>query len=126
MSSQYKNKDLLKTQPFYSKEIKSVRKKNKKDSDFKSFTKKPKQLSNKKLSDILAFPPERKKRPKRLTKYQILRNVLPLFDDVGILRREYAFRNYAGTYEVEVMDSKSLDDSLFLAKKELIIFSENY
>ena len=85
-----------------------------------------KQLSNKKLSDILAFPPERKKRSKRLTKYQILRNVLPLFDDVGILRREYAFRNYAGTYEVEVMDSKSLDDSLFLAKKELIIFSENY
>ena len=126
MSSQYKNKDLLKIQPFYSKEIKSVRKKNKRDSDFKIFTKKPKQLSNKRLSDILAFPPERKKRAKKLTKYQILRNVLPLFDDVGILRREYAFRNYAGTYEVEVMDSKSLDDSLFLAKKELIIFSEIY
>ena len=52
-----------------------------------------KQLSNKKLSDILAFPPERKKRSKTLTKYQILRNVLPLFDDVEILRREYAFRN---------------------------------
>ena len=118
MSSQYKNKDLLKTQPFYSKEIKSVRKKNKKDSDFKSFTKKPKQLSNKKLSDILALPSERKKRPKRLIKYQILRNVLPLFDDVGILRRKYAVRNYAGTYEVKVMDSKSLDDSLFLAKKK--------
>ena len=64
MSSQYKNKDLLKIQPFYSKEIKSVRKKSKKDSDFKSFTKKPKQLSNKKLSDILARPSERKKRPK--------------------------------------------------------------
>ena len=31
---------------------------------------------------------------------------------VGILRREYAFRNYSGTYEVEVMDSKRLDDSL--------------
>ena len=117
MSSQYKNKDLLKIQPFYSEEIKSVRKKNKKDNDFKIFTKKPKQLSNKKLSDILALPSERKKRPKRLIKYQILRNVLPLFDDVGILRRKYAVRNYAGTYEVKVMDSKSLDDSLFLAKK---------
>ena len=62
MASQYKNKDLLKIQPFYSKETKSVRKKNKKDSEFKSFTKKPKQLSNEKLSDILAFPPERKKK----------------------------------------------------------------
>ena len=41
-----------------------------------------------------------KKRAKRLTKYQILRNVLPFFDDVGILRKQYAFRNYAGTYEV--------------------------
>ena len=29
MSSQYKNKDLLKIQPFYSEEIESVRKKNK-------------------------------------------------------------------------------------------------
>ena len=63
------------------------------------------------------FHQKEKKRPKRLIKYQILRNELPLFDDVGILRREYAIRNYAGTYEVEVVDSKSLDDSLFLAKK---------
>ena len=47
---------------FYSEEIKTVGKKNKRDSDFKIFTKKPKQLSNKKLSDILAFPLERKKK----------------------------------------------------------------
>ena len=59
------------------------------------------------------FHQKENKRPKRLTKYQILRNVLPLFDDVGILRREYAFRNYAGTCEVEVMDSKSLDIHYF-------------
>ena len=125
MSSQYRNKDLLKIQPFDIQEIKSVRKKNKKDSDFKIFTEKSKQLSNKKLSDILPFPPARRKIPKKLTKYQILWNVLPLFDDVGILRREYAFRNYAGTYEVEVMDSKSLDDSLFLAKKSINDFINN-
>ena len=93
MSLQYKNKDFFKIQSFYSEEIKSVRKKDKKDRDFKIFTKKPKQLSDKKLSDVLAFPPERKKRSKPLTKYQIFRNVLPLFDDVGILRREYAVRN---------------------------------
>ena len=75
-----------------------------------------------KISDILALPPERKKRPKRLSKYQILRNVLPLFDDVGIFKKQYAFINYAGTYEVEVIDSKSLGDSLFLAKKSIIDF----
>ena len=49
MSLQYKNKDLLKTQPFYSEEIKSVRKRNKKDNDFKIFPKKPKQLFNKNI-----------------------------------------------------------------------------
>ena len=119
---QYKNNDLLKNQPFYSEEIEILRKKNKKDSSSKIFTKKPKELSNKQLSDILPLPPERKKRAKRLTKYQILRNVLPFFDDVGILRKQYAFRNYAGTYEVEVMDSISLGDSSFLAKKSIIDF----
>ena len=56
----------------------------------------------------------------------MLRIVLLLFDDVGVLTRQYAFKNYVGTYDVEVKDSKSLDDSLSLAKKELIIFSENY
>ena len=66
MSSQYKNKDFFKIQPFYSEEIKSVGKKSKKDRDFKIFTKKPKQLSDKKLSDVLAFPPERKKDLKHL------------------------------------------------------------
>ena len=88
MSLQYKSKDLLKIQPFYSEEIKSIRKKNKKNSE-------------------------------------ILWNVLPLFDDVGTFWREYAFRNYAGTYEVDVMDSKSLDDSLFLAKKSINDFINN-
>ena len=38
---------MLKIQPFYSEEIKSIAKKNKKDSGFKFFTKKRKQLSNK-------------------------------------------------------------------------------
>ena len=68
---------------------------------------------------MLPFPSKRKKRSKRLTKYQILSNVLPFFDDIGISRRERALRGYAGTYEVEVMDSKSIDDSLFLAKRSI-------
>ena len=54
-----------------------------------------------------------------LTKYQILSNILPFFDSAGISRKQTAFRNYAGTYEVEVMDSKSLDDSFFLAKRSI-------
>ena len=41
---------------------------------------------------------------------------------MGILRKQYAFRNYVGTYDVEVMDTKRLDDSLFLAKKCIIEF----
>ena len=71
------------------------------------------------MSDGLSFPPKRKKRSKRLTKYQILSNVLPFFDDVGILRRECTLRGYAETYNVEVMDIKCLDDSLFLAKRSI-------
>ena len=68
---------------------------------------------------MLPFPSKRKKRFKRSTKHQILSNVLPFFDDVGISRRERALRGYAESYNVEVMDTKSLDDSLFLAKKSI-------
>ena len=72
------------------------------------------------MSGALPFyPPKRKKRSKRLTKYQILSNVLPFFDDEDITRTERALRWYAETYNVEVMDSKSLADSLFLAKRSI-------
>ena len=73
----------LKNQPFYSSEIESNKKKNKEFCNIKFlselafFPKKSKKLTIKKLSDVLPFPPKRKKRPKRLTKYQILSNVLP-------------------------------------------------
>ena len=92
----------LKNQPFYSEEIKSNKKKNKEFSNIKFlselpfFPKKSKKLTIKQLSDVLP------KRSKRLTKYQILSNVLPFFDDVGISRRECALRRYAETYNVEL------------------------
>ena len=70
---------------------------------------------------MLPFPSKRKKRFKRSTKYQILSNVLPFFDDVGISRRERALRGYAESYNVEVMDTKSLNDSLFFAKKKVLM-----
>ena len=77
MASKYKNMNLLKNLPFYSEEIENSEKKNKKFSIIKFlselpfFSKKPKDLTNKRLSDVLQFPSKRKSRPKRLTKHQV-------------------------------------------------------
>ena len=71
------------------------------------------------MSDVLPFPPKKSTRPKRLTKYQILSNMLSFFDTVTIVKRGHAHRGYAETYNVEVMDSISLNDSLFLAKRSI-------
>ena len=49
----------------------------------------------------------------------MLKNI-PFYDSVGISRKQHAFRNYAETYEVEVVDRISLSDSLFLAKSSII------
>ena len=51
-----------------------------------------------KLEKALPFPPKRSKRPKRLTKHQILQNILPFYYSVGISERERAFRGYAETW----------------------------
>ena len=60
-----------------------------------------------------------------MTSHQILRNILPLYDSVAISKRERAFTGYAGTHNVEVTDTKSLADSLFLAKSSIIdLFSD--
>ena len=59
MCLQCKNKDLLKIQTFYSEEIKSVKKKKRETT---IFIKKPKELTIKQLSDVLAFPPKIKKK----------------------------------------------------------------
>ena len=91
-------------------------------SELPFFDKKPKELSNKELSEALPFFPEkpkRKKRPRKLTKYQVLQNVLPFFDSVGISRREHAYKYFTETYDIEVMDNKSLNDPLFLAKRSI-------
>ena len=125
MRSHYKNTDLLKNQPFYSEEIKRNKKKNKEFinikflSELQIFPKKSKKLTIKQLSNVLPFLPKRKKRSKRLTKYQILSNVVPFFDNVLTSRRERALRGYAENYNVKIMDTKSLDDSLFLAKRSI-------
>ena len=74
-------------------------------------------MSNYQLSKALPFFP---KRPKKLTKHQILKNILPLYDTVGITKIQRAFRNYAETYNVEVVDRISLSDSFLLAKARII------
>ena len=125
MASKYKKMNLLKSIPFYSEEIENSGKNNKKFSNIKLlselpfFSKKPKELANKRLSDELPFPPKRSKRPKRLTKHQILENILPFFDSVGISRREHSHKGYAESYDVEVTDRISLADSLFLPKSSI-------
>ena len=89
------------------------------------FLKKIKNLTNYQLLREQPFFLKRPKRPKILTKHQILRNILPLYDSIEISKRERAFRGYAETYNVEVTDRKSLSDSLFLAKSSIIdLFSD--
>ena len=129
MRSLYKNKDLLKNHPFYTSEIESNKKIRKKIVildfclNYHFFLDKSEELINKELSEELPFFPKkikrRKKWSKRLTKYQILSNMLPFSDTVGIVRREHAHKGYAETYNVKVMDNRSLNDSLFL-----VIFSK--
>ena len=118
MTQKYKIRNLLKTLPFYREEIKSSKKSNKKFSNIRLLSELPsKKLTNKQLSKELPFFPKRSKRPKRVTKHQILHNILPFYDSVGISKKERAFRGYAETYYVEVADRISLSDSLFFSKK---------
>ena len=60
-----------------------------------------------------------KKRYKRLTKRQILENILPYYDSVGISLREHAHQHAAETYDVEITGRISIDGSLFLAKRSI-------
>ena len=45
--------------------------------------------------------------------------MLPFFDSVGISRSEHTHKYYAETYDVEIIDNKSLDYSSFLAIKSI-------
>ena len=131
MRQKYKIKDLLKNLPFYASKIKKLKRNKKKFtnnrflSELPFFPKKVKNLTDYQLSRELSFFPKRSKRRKRLTKNQTLRNILPFYDSVRISKREKAFRDYAETYNVEVTGTKSLSDSLFLAKSSIIgLFSD--
>ena len=126
MAQNYKIRNMLKDLLFYSDKINKIKKKIKKFtnarilSELPFFPKKAKKLTNYQLLKELPFFPKRSKSPKRLRKHQILRNILPFYDSVGISRKQHPFRNYAETYDVEVVDRISLSDSLFLAKSSII------
>ena len=64
----------------------------------------------------------RTKKHKNVTRRQVLEDILPFFEDIGITRRERAFRGSAETYNVEVIDSVGLIDSLNLAKRSITDF----
>ena len=126
MNQNYKIRNMLKNLPFYGDKINKTKKKIKKFtnarflSELPFFHKKSKKLTNCQLSKRLAFFPRKSKRPKRLTKHKMLKNILLFYDSVGISRKQHAFRNYAETYKVEVVNRISLSDSLFLAKSSII------
>ena len=50
--------------------------------------------------------------------YELLRE-LPLYDDINISRKERAFRGYAETYKVEIINNKNLSDSLSVSKNSI-------
>ena len=125
MSSYIKN--LLKQLPFYEKTIK-LRIKNFTNAKLLSelpFFEKPKkvkikQLTTKKLLQEQPFYKQPIKKPliKKLSKQELLRE-LPFYDDISISRKERALRVYAETYKVEIINNKSLSDSLSLSKNSI-------
>ena len=111
-------KNLLKPLPFYGKTIKPRIKTftNAKLLSELPFFKKPikgkiKQLTTKKLLQEQPFYKQSIKKPriKKLKNYELLRE-LPFYNDINISRKERAFRGYAKTYKVEIIDKKSLSD----------------
>ena len=77
-------------------------------------------MSIKKLLSEQPFykQPIKKPRIKKLSNYELLRE-LPLYDDINISRKERAFRGYAETYKVEIVNNKYLSDSLPVSKNSI-------
>ena len=127
MSSWGNNINLLKQLPFYGKTIKPRIKEftNAKLLSELPFFEKPikakiKQLTTKKLLQEQPFYKQsiKKTRIKKLKNYELLRE-LPFYDDINISRKERAFKRYAETYKVEIINNKSLSDSLSVAKNSI-------
>ena len=125
MASHIKN--LLKQLPFYGKTIKPRIKEftNAKLLSELPFFEKPikakiKQLNTKKLLQEQPFYKQSIKKPriKKLKNYELLPE-FSFYDDIKFSRKERAFRGFADTYKVEVINNKSLSDSLFVIKNSI-------
>ena len=55
---------------------------------------------------------------KKLTNLELLRE-LPFYDDINTLRKERAFKTYVETYKAEIINNKSLSDSLSMNKNRI-------
>ena len=64
-------------------------------------------------------------RMKKLRNFKLLRK-LPFYDDINISRNERAFKRYAETYKVEIVNNKDLSDSLSVIKYSIKIYLMNY
>ena len=127
MSSPGNNKNLLKQLPFYGKAIKPRIKEftNTKLLSELPFFEKPikakiKQLSTKKLlsEQPLYKQPIKSKHIKKFRNFEILRE-LTFYDDINISRKERTFKGYAETYKKEIINNRSLSDSLSGSKKSI-------
>ena len=125
MASHVKN--LLKQLPFYGKTIKPRMKEftNAKLLSELQFFEKPikakiKQLTTKKLLQEQPFYKQSIKNItlKKLKNYELLHE-LPFYDDINISRKERAFRGYAETYNVEIINNKSLSDLFYVSKNSI-------
>ena len=72
------------------------------------------------LSDQPFYQQPIKKRGSKKLSCKELLQWLSFYDDVGILKKQQAFRNYLEIYKLETIDKKSLNDSLFLSKQYLM------
>ena len=89
----------------------------------KSIKAKIKQLTTKKhfKSNPFINSPYKKLCIKKLKNHELLRE-LPFYNDINISRKERAFTVYVETYKVEIIDNKSLSDSLSVSKNSIKIY----
>ena len=115
-------KNLLKHLPFYGKTIKPRIKEftNAKLWSKLPFFEKPIKAKIKQLStkELFSKQPIKKPRVKKLSNHELLRE-LTFYDDINISRKERAFKKYAETHEVEIINNKSLSDSLSVSKNSI-------
>ena len=66
-----------------------------------------------------------KPRVKKLNNHELLQ-VPPFYDVINVLRKARAFKKYAETCEVEIINKKSLNDSLSVSKNSIKNLSDEF